>query len=189
MIPLVILAIEEEDSRAFMIRLYEENISWILSMARQWFSRPEDAEDAAYETVARLVDKIALLKTLEAQQQRAYILTTVRHIAINRHLRHSDWQEVRFDILEEFIVAPEGEVPDELLLREQRNARLREILKTLEPEDRVVLEERYLLQWSDAEIAKGLGIQPNSVRMRLTRAKRRLAKALLEHGFFPEEWM
>lgn len=92
-------------------------------------------------------------------------------------------------MLEDFISAPEGEVPDERLLREQRNARLREILKTLEPEDRVVLEERYLLQWDDAEIAKGLGIQPNSVRMRLTRAKRRLAKALLANGFYPEEWM
>lgn len=189
MIPAVILAIADEDSRAFMIRLYEQSISRILLEVQKWFSQPEDIEDAAYETVAQLVAKVALLMTLETAQRRTYILTTARHVAINKRLLRGGWQEVSFDVLEDFIPAPEGEVPDERLLREQRNARLREILKTLEPEDRVVLEERYLLQWDDAEIAKGLGIQPNSVRMRLTRAKRRLAKALLADGFYPEEWM
>ena len=76
-----------------------------------------------------------------------------------------------------------------MLLREQRNARLREIFVTLPVEDRLLLEEKYILLWTDAEIAKTLNIQPNSVRMRLTRAKRRIAKALTEQGFLLSEWV
>ena len=103
-------------------------------------------------------------------------------------MRHSDWREVSLDVLEDFISEPEGETSDESLLREQRNARLREILKTLDPEDRIVLEQRYLLQYSIDEIAKDAGILPNSARMRLTRAKRRLADAMLTQGFRIEDW-
>ncbi len=188
MIPVIILAIEDEDSRAFMVRLYEDNIARILYEARKRFPRSEDAEDAAYETVARLVNKVDLLRELKEPQRQAYILTTIRHISINRHMRHSDWREVSLNVLEDFISEPEGETSDESLLREQRNARLREILKTLDPEDRIVLEQRYLLQYSIDEIAKDAGILPNSARMRLTRAKRRLADAMLTQGFRIEDW-
>lgn len=188
MFPAIILTIEDEDSRAFMVRLYEDNIARILYEARKQFSRSEDAEDAAYEAVARLVNKVDLLKELKEPQQQAYILMTIRHISINKHMRHGDWTEVSLDVLDDFISAPEGETSDESLLREQRNARLREILKTLEPEDRLVLEQRYLLQYSIDEIAKDAGILPNSVRMRLTRAKRRLADAMLTQGFRIEDW-
>lgn len=86
MIPAVILAIADEDSRAFMIRLYEQSISRILLEVQKWFSQPEDIEDAAYETVAQLVAKVALLMTLETAQRRTYILTTARHVAINKRL-------------------------------------------------------------------------------------------------------
>ena len=36
-----------------------------------------------------------------------------------------------------------------------------------------------ILLWPDSEIAEQLGIKPDSMRMRYTRAKRKVAKALL----------
>ena len=79
--------------------------------------------------------------------------------------------------------------PEEKLLREQCNVRLQELFHALSTDDRLILEEKYILQWSDAEIAKALGIQPDSVRMRITRAKHRVAKALTEQGFLLSEWV
>ena len=83
----------------------------------------------------------------------------------------------------------DGSFPEEKLLREQCNVRLQELFHALSTDDRLILEEKYILQWSDAEIAKALGIQPDSVRMRITRAKHRVAKALTEQGFLRSGWV
>ena len=75
----------------------------------------------------------------------------------------------------------------DLLLEEQRNRRLKEILAALPLEERLLLEKKYILLWPDSEIAEQLRIKPDSMRMRYTRAKRKVAKALLAKGFSPED--
>lgn len=46
MIPLIILAIEDESSREFMIRLYESSVKRMYCEAKKFFSETEDVEDA-----------------------------------------------------------------------------------------------------------------------------------------------
>lgn len=94
---------------------------------------------------------------------------------------------VSFDALAVFLSDTEN--VEEKIQNEQRDTQLQTILSELPPEDRLLLEEKYILLLPDTEIAQTLNIQPNSVRMRLTRAKRRVAKALTDHGFRPEDWL
>ena len=56
-------------------------------------------------------------------------------------------------------------------------------------EDKILLEQKYILRWKDAEIAEPLQIKPESVRMRLTRAKRNLMKELRQQGFEVMDWL
>lgn len=42
----------------------------------------------------------------------------------------------------------------------------------------VLLEDKYVLNMSDAEIASALGVKPSSVRMLLTRARSKARKAI-----------
>lgn len=56
-------------------------------------------------------------------------------------------------------------------------------------EERLLLEQKYVLGWSDNELASMLGIQPQSVRMRLTRAKRKAIQLMKEQGFQISEWL
>lgn len=189
MIPLIILAIEDESSREFMIWLYESSVDRMLREARKYFSRQEDIEDIVSESVVKLVDKVDLLQKLDRSKLLPYAVTTVRHMSLHALQHETYFQMLSFDVLESYLSTPGNNSSDEMLLREQRNARLREIFVTLPVEDRLLLEEKYILLWTDAEIAKTLNIQPNSVRMRLTRAKRRIAKALTEQGFLLSEWV
>lgn len=57
----------------------------------------------------------------------------------------------------------------------------------MRPEERVLLEGKYLLHRSDAELAEILGCQTDSVRMKLTRARRTALKMLREWEVTPDE--
>ena len=66
---------------------------------------------------------------------------------------------------------------------------IRNIWCCLERDTRMLMEQKYILRWSDEELAEILGIQPQSVRMRLTRAKRELMAQLQKNGFHLDDWL
>lgn len=189
MFPMIILAIEDESSRDFMLRLYVNSVTRMYLEAVKYVSDKETAEDVVSDAVVKLVEKVDLLQQLDAGKRLPYAITTVRHMAY-RHLRRENRLELTsFDALEALLPSADAETTDDKILKEQRKARLRELLAAIPTEDRLLLEEKYILLWSDDEIAKTLDIRPNSVRMRLTRAKRRVADALTEQGFRLNDWV
>ena len=58
------------------------------------------------------------------------------------------------------------------IIRKDDLRRMAEIWDMLDSRNRYVLEARYILEKTDAEIAEALSIRPNSVRMVLTRARK-----------------
>ncbi|MBQ6431191.1 MAG: sigma-70 family RNA polymerase sigma factor [Oscillospiraceae bacterium] len=158
MIPLIILAVEDESSRDFMIRLYESSVARMHLEAAKYLSVREDIEDVVADTVVKLVEKVDLLQTIEAGKRLPYTMTTVRHMAFRFLRRKNLLQMTSFDTLEDVLTAP-AEDADDRILKEQRNARLRELLGALPTEDLLLLEEKYILLWSDAEIAETLTAQ------------------------------
>lgn len=189
MFPMIILAIEDESSRDFMLRLYVNSVTRMYLEAVKYVSDKETAEDVVSDAVVKLVEKVDLLRQLDEGKRLAYAVTTVRHMAY-RHLRQKSRLELTsFEALEELLPSADAETTDDKILKEQRKARLRELFVAIPTEDLLLLEEKIILLWSDEEIAKTLGIQPNSVRMRLTRAKRRVADALTAQGFALNDWL
>lgn len=184
----VVLTIEDESSREVMIRLYESSLKRMFREARKYASVKESIEDIVSDSLVKLVDKIDLLCSLEERQRITYAITTVRHMAYRYLRREKLLQMTSFDDLAPFMSAP-SESTDDAILKKQRSAKLRELLGSLPAEDLLLLEEKYLLEWSDAEIAKTLGIQSASVRMRLTRTKRSVAKVLSKQGFQLDDWL
>ena len=189
MIPVAILAIEDESSREFMLRFYESSVKRMYFEAGKYLTHTEDVEDIVSDAVVRLVDKIDLLLELDERKRLAYAVITVRHLALNLLRRGNLRQTVDLDALAQSLPAEDSLTPEERLLREQRSAMLRTLFDSLCEDDRLILEEKYLLLWSDTEIAGAFGIQPDSVRMRLSRARNRVAKALTEQGFLLSDWV
>ena len=60
----------------------------------------------------------------------------------------------------------------------ERGKRLADALRRLAETDRILLEGKYLLEYSDETLAKQLGCRPASVRAKLTRARRRAFQLL-----------
>lgn len=57
---------------------------------------------------------------------------------------------------------------------------LSKIWPRLPEDDRVLLEGKYILGYSDQELAEEIGCQANSIRVKLTRARRRALAIIQE---------
>ena len=67
---------------------------------------------------------------------------------------------------------------DELLVVAERRAELARAWRELSERDRFLLEGKYFLQLSDSELGDALGCKAESIRMKLTRARRNVVKIL-----------
>ena len=173
MLPLCILAIEDESDREFMARIFVQ-YQWLMYRTIEDIVKDHwVAEDVVQATVEKLIDKMAKLKALEEKRLANYIITACRHNAYNelryqsRHPIFSIDEEWDTDAGEHTVHSVEAD-----LIRGEDLRRMAEIWDMLDPRNKFVLEARYILEKTDAEIAEELCIRPNSVRMVLTRARK-----------------
>jgi len=179
MIPLIIQSIESSDDREFMRDVYISYkrlmFSEIVKIVRDYWA----ADDILQNVIIKLIGKLQLLRTLDTPKLTNYIIVTSRNAAKN-HLRSMNkTTEVSYD--DEFendkLYAPE--IDERLLFRElHKNVGI--AWEKLDERHKQVLELKYLLKKTNVEISKDLGIQPDSVRMLLTRARNSL-KAYMEN--------
>ena len=188
MLPIIISSIESPEDRDLMTAFYLAQKSRMLSEAKKYMNTTEDAEDAVCEALTRIIDKMDVFRNLQPTQRIVYAVTTVRnlcYIQLNRKNLHTT---VSFDALgverpQEGSISLESTTERKLL-----NEQVRQVWADIDPDDRMLLEQKYILRWSDDELSKHLGIQPQSVRTRLTRAKRSVVKQLKSRGFDLADW-
>lgn len=132
-------------------------------------------EDAVQTTLLRLIDRIDVVRQLDESKLPGYIAAACRHTAYNvlRHNRRHP--QVPLEDVPEASSAPDM---DELLSRRVELNALARVWPRLDEDTRWLLEARYILDYSDSELAREMGVKPTSVRMALTRARKK-ARAML----------
>lgn len=167
--------------REFMLKLYQEYRGLMFSTAEKFISDPDEREDVVQDSLERLLRHADALRWKERPVQAAYVVQTVRNTAIN-HLRRKDVENRRTGAPEDGRELPEPRslTLEELMDIRERGAHIREILAGLTETDRLLLTGKYILGYSDAELAEEVGVKPDSIRMMLTRARRRAIIAIKE---------
>lgn len=187
MLPVIISAIENAEDRDLMTEFYNKYNARMYAEAWKHLSVPEDVEDIVLEAFAKIIDKMETFRTLAPGQRVQYAVTTVRNLSYILTKRKSLYTMVSFETMDYEIQATDStETAVEQKLMQQHVA---EIWGELELDDRRLLEQKYILKWSDIELAEALGIKTQSVRMRLTRAKRNVMKQLQKKGFQITDWL
>lgn len=163
MLPICILAIRDDDDRAYMTRLF---VKYQRLMYRTIYDILGDkwaTEDVLQTTLLRLIDHLDTLRRLEPEGLAGYIAAACRHTAYNAVRDSSRHPWLPLD--------GEPEVPDERQEVEDRVLRrleldaLAQVWPRLDENTRWLLEARYILDYSDGELARELGVKPDSVRM------------------------
>lgn len=124
MLPICILAIRDDDDRAYMTRLFVKYQRLMYRTIHDILGDKWATEDVLQTTLLRLIDHLDTLRRLELDA-------------------------------------------------------LAQVWPRLDENTRWLLEARYILDYSDGELARELGVKPDSVRMALTRARRK-ARRLME---------
>ena len=78
MIPLFILAIEDDADRVFMINLYEQCQKAMYYQALDILHDHGEAEDAVHDALIKLMDRISALRTLPKSQILPYAIASTR---------------------------------------------------------------------------------------------------------------
>jgi len=179
MFPFAFLLLQDEDDRGFMEALYTQYHRLMYAQALRVLHASEAAEDAVSESLIQLIKKIGLLRTLQCNKLKAYIVITVKHTAItmlNRKRRELPTEDTAF-----VNIADAGNTDDHML-EEAGVERIKDALRALSPRERDMMLMRYFREMTDEEIAKETGLKPVSVRVHLSRARKRLAEILNRKG-------
>lgn len=182
MLPIIISAIENPDDRDLMTDFYTKYKALLYSEAQKHLDIPEDVEDAVYEALTKIIDKMEVFRDLKSWQRVQYALTTVRNLSYIMLKKSKHFTFVSFDDLEYDIPADDGDSAEKSVEDRMFRSYIRQVWNEIELEDRMILEQKYILRWTSEELSECLGIQPQSVRMRLTRAKRKIIIEMQKRG-------
>lgn len=175
--PFVFLLLDKEEDRLFLEGVYLDYHRLMYAQALRVTRNAEEAQDVVSDSLLALMKKMDLLRTLPCNKLRAYVVTTVRHTAINlfnRRKRERVSGDVSVDDL-----AGKGAVEDALLSRAGVDA-IRAAVSALPPREKEIMLMKYFRELSDDEIAAETGLRPVSVRVHLSRARTHLARLLAQ---------
>ena len=179
--PLVLLLIEDEDDRLFLEGIYLEYHRLMYAQAYRITHSEDAAQDAVSDSFLALMKKIPLLRSLECNKLRSYIVITVRHTAISM-LKRGKREQLADDVT--FRDLTDGYRVDDRLLERAGVEGVKDAIRMLSPQQRDIMLMRYFREMDDEEIAQELGLKPVSVRVQLSRARKQLAEILQRK----EEW-
>lgn len=176
-LPVALLAIENDDDRDFVTELYLKNRPLMYKTAMRYFSAsPQDAEEAVSDALENLCRYLHNIRSLAQEDVPKYIVSVVRN-ACNGILRKRNPAEKSVDFL-----SLEDEADESLLLDNVlSNASAREILNSfagLSERDKELIRLRHIDLMEYEDIAQTLGISISNARTALHRAKQRLEKSL-----------
>jgi RNA polymerase sigma factor, sigma-70 family len=173
-IPQIILTIESDDDRAFMTQLYEKYHRLMYKEILTIVKNHADTEDVLHNTIVSLIRKIDTLRKFNERRLANYIITACKNTARNL-FRNRKEILITFEELDE--VADDSNIENFIVHVENLNM-LAEVWPDLPERDKHLLEGKYILEKSDVEMSKELGISANSVRMYLSRARKRALKQM-----------
>lgn len=174
---------QEPDDKAFMLSLYDSYYKLMYSIAYKYVSDIQTVDDIVQDSIVSLYGKIDILKPMPDKVLAGYIVSTVRNTAINR-LRVKEYEKDYIaEFTEENVSGADRYVPMEtlLVLTERRKALL-DIWPVLPKETQILLKGKYILGYTDQELACQLKCKPSSIRMKLTRARRAALLLLSERN-------
>ncbi len=175
----LIMDIETEQDRVSFQKMYESTLRLFVGVANKLLHNTDDAEDIVYEVYEKLAANYGIYKKKPLDQMKRLGVTMVKNRCINL-LRRRKIMEVPVDeetIPEEYLADKETDILGDILEKESFEE-LKEALRALDDEERMILTYRYDGRMKVAEIAEELGVTPKNIEYRLGKIRKKLREVL-----------
>lgn len=181
MIPIILMTIENDDDREFMIKLYMDYQSLMRKQVLFLLKDTSLTDDMINETCIKLIENLDVLKQINCWALPTYIVFTVRSAVLDymKSKRSKKIQEVDETDREH---ADESINTEAEAIRQIEMSELASLINKLPDKYKDVLNFKYYLNMTNKEIASRLGIKPESVDMYLTRARKKVAELYRRKG-------
>lgn len=189
MFPMMVCAIDGPEDHDLIVEFYTQNKMLLYAEAWKYLSTKEDVEDIVCETFARLIAYMDKFRTLLPHERIQYAKAVVRNLSYIHLRRSTFFTMVPFEDVDVYLTVEENQLPESIAFKHLRLDAIRKIWAQIPVEDRLLLEQKYILDWSDKDLSARLGIQPQSVRMMLTRTRRKVAALMKAQGFDISDWL
>lgn len=189
MLPMMTCVIESPEDHDIISEFFQKHKLLLYAEAWRYLSLHEDVEDIVYESLVRIMDHMDKFRSLLPHERVQYAKAVIRNLSYTYAKRQSLYTMVPFEDVDTYLTFEESQLPESVVFKQIQLEHIRKIWAEMPVEDRLLLEQKYVLDWSDKDLAASLGIQPQSVRMRLTRAKRNVIHQLKAQGFQISDWL
>ena len=156
------------DEQQYMHQVFELYAGLFRSLSTRYTNNREEQNDLIQDTLLRLMDYVQVLREMNPYKVPSYIALTMKSVFLNKHRqeRRDLFKEIPYDdTLPWDLMRP---LPDP---HQQLEAKL--LLEQLSEHDQLLLKGWYIAGWNAAELAAILGCSKDSIRMKLTRARKR----------------
>lgn len=167
-------ASQRSTEEEFALWLYQEYHRLMFFTAHKYIADQLVQEEIVQECLRKLIEKTNLLRQFKRPVLAGYIVSTVRNTAIN-YLKIQQGENDRIVDLTELTTQEalgEPSIDDKLILQEEIES-FKKIWPNLDKETRILLEGKYILGYDNHRLSQLLGCQTSSIRMKLTRARRK----------------
>lgn len=179
LISTIICTIEDTGDQAFICCLYEKYEHLMFWATGKYLKNIEERKDAMQDSIVALINNLETIKTLKDSYLLTYIVCTVESKSINLAKRRN--LELRlFEDLDSEPVGTAVNIIEDRLFRVEMESTIFTAWSQLSDKDKILLESKYILGYNDREIGEMIGCKASSVRMYLTRARRKAMKLISE---------
>lgn len=171
---------KKQSDSDFALEFYEQYKGLMYRLALRLTGNRQNCEDLVQETLRLLLEKIDIIRKLEPAQREAYIVRTMRNYRINEIKRSKIIQMIPTEdekmqrLLDDHVLCYGN--PYDILPRLE----VVMLMEKLSVEDRLLLDGWYLQGLSAEELADKLGCKPDSIRTKLSRARKRAFEIIKE---------
>lgn len=175
--PGYILAIEDDSDRAFMEELYTRYHKLVISKVRDSLTDADNSwQDVVQTTWMRLIRHTAQLRELDSSRMASYIVRTAVNAAKNHNRGGARHAAVPLD--ETWDQPDPEDGVESRLIRMEEIGELYTVWKDLDEETQSLLSDRYILGMTPTEMAQQRGEKPGTVRVALSRARKKALRLI-----------
>jgi RNA polymerase sigma-70 factor (ECF subfamily) len=163
-------AIDSEESKNKFIMLYNKYKNLLFYVTNKILADPSLSEDAVHQAFVKIIENLDKIEDIYCHKTKSYIVTIVRHCAINIYNYRKRHLEIPYDDFRDTIA-------DKIEFQEDMGS-LAEAVAKLPVIYRTVLTLKYVHDYTNPEIANVLDITETTVRKRIERAKLKVQEML-----------
>ncbi len=177
MLPVVIMAIESDEERMVMTKIYQDYRSLMYKIAWKYFRTETDVEDIVSESCREMIKHFSTLCGLERNEMRAYIGTIVRNTSLNFQMKKNRENIVSLDDESYSVMASlesQDTLPEQKVIFQDMLDRVMLDIEKLPVRERDILFLRIKEGREFEEIAMLYKTSPENIRKILERARKHL---------------